>query len=175
MNKVVLALSTDAHRQLWSHLLSDRRAEQAAFAHVQGHAENGLDLFRLVDWAPVPADGYAARTGYYFELTDEARAAAIKRARDLGSSLVEFHSHLGPWPAAFSASDWFGFQEFVPHVWWRLKGRPYLAVVAAETTFDGLAWIAGPTEAQRLDALLVDGAVLEPTGLSRLTPNVYDE
>ena len=32
-------------------------------------------------------------------------------------------------PAEFSASDRKGLESFVPHVWWRLRHRPYLALV----------------------------------------------
>ena len=92
---------------------------------------------------------------------------AIKRAHDPGTCLVEFHSHTGPWPAAFSGSDLIGFREFVPHIWWRLKGRPYLAVVACRSTFDGFAWIAGPTAPVPIAGILNDETLMEPTGLSR--------
>jgi hypothetical protein len=175
MTSVVLELDADAKNEMWSHLLSDPMAEQAAFAYVEGHLEDDRHRFSLTEWTPVSSDGFTARSGFYIELTDETRAAAIKRAHDLGTSLVELHSHLGRWPAAFSASDWSGFQEFVPHVWWRLKGRPYLAIVVTHTGFDGLAWITGPSEPQRLDALLVGPDTLRPTGLSAVRPNTYDE
>ena len=80
----------------------------------------------------------------YFELTDEARIGLIKRAHVLQASLAEFHSHLSPWPAAFSLSDRMGLKETVPHMRWRLKRRPYLAVVVAPSGFDALVWSRDP-------------------------------
>ena len=92
------------------------------------HLTKGEDqIFEYIEWYAVPADGFSVCNEYHFELTDEVRAQVIKRAHDLGASIAEVHSHHGPWPAAFSPSDQLGFREFVPHVWWRLKGRPYLA------------------------------------------------
>ena len=64
-----------------------------------------------------------------------------------------------------------GFAEFVPHVWWRLQGKPYFAVVVTRKNFDGLAWIINPKTPQRLDGIALDSSVLKPT---RLSPLRYD-
>ena len=61
--------------------------------------------FEFVEWFAVPADGFASRSRFHFELSDVTRAARSCT-----------HSHHGPWPAGFSGSDWAGFEEFVPHV-----------------------------------------------------------
>jgi len=143
--------------------------------YVRHTSQNKAEIFEHVDWYPIPQDGFLVRSRYYFELTDEARARVIKRAHDLGASLVEFHSHAGSWPAAFSASDLFGFQEFVPHIWWRLKGKPYLAIVVTRTGFDGLAWLTDPQSPQHVDGIVVDGSVLIPTQLSPLKYNFYEQ
>ncbi len=60
----------------------------------------------------------------YFELKDEMRSKIIKMAFDLDAAIVELHSHPYPEPAKFSYSDLGGFDDFVAHVWWRLKGKP---------------------------------------------------
>src|SRR6266487_1407438 len=100
------------------------------------------------------------------ELADETRAQVIKRAHDLGASMVEFHSHPYPWPARFSESDRVGLEEFVPHVWWRLKGRPYAAVVVAPSGFDGLVWMTSPDRPEQLDGIACGDRLLRPTGLT---------
>jgi hypothetical protein len=145
MAQVFLNLPADVHQEVWKHLVPGRRDPEAAcFMFVRHVTQDDAQVFEHVEWYPIHPDGFLVRTGYHFELTDETRAKVIKRAHDLGASLVEFHSHTGPWPAAFSPSDQLGFQEFVPHVWWRLKGKPYLAIVVTQGDFDGLVWMVDP-------------------------------
>jgi hypothetical protein len=67
-------------------------------------------------------------------------------------------------PAAFSPSDLFGLDEFVPHVRWRLKGIPYLAVVLGASDFDALVWRSRSPEP--LGSVRVGSRRLEPTGLT---------
>jgi hypothetical protein len=176
MMRTVLELPGDVHEALWEHLLAEEAdAEEAAFVFAPYEVDSGTGIFRCVEWFPVPPEGFMSRSPFHFELSDRTRAAVIKRAHDLNASLVEFHSHTGPWPAKFSPSDWAGFIEFVPHVWWRLKGRPYAAVVVATASFDGLVWRTRPDTPVRLDGILVDGLLVEPTRLSRLEREAYDE
>jgi len=167
MGKVMLELEASTYNELLSHLLpTGADFERAAFVFASASATGDDVLFREVEWLLVNQDGLSASSDVYLELSDETRAFIIKRAHDLGASLVEFHSHLGAWPAAFSSSDRMGFQEFVPHVWWRLKGKPYLAIVVAASGFDGLAWITNPNTPAALDGLVIGKRCLRPTGLS---------
>ena len=102
----------------------------------------------------------------YLELADKTRAALIKRAHDLDTSLAELHSHPGPWPAGFSYADRLGLQETVPHMWWRLKKRPYLAIVVAKSGFDALLWLDNPKVPRPLDGIVEGSRVLKPTNFS---------
>lgn len=113
--------------------------EQAAFGFANWTATTRT--FAITALELIPPDGFAFQSDYHIELSAETQARVLKRAFDLGASLVEFHSHRSSWPAAFSWSDFRGFEEFVPHVRWRLAGRPYGAVVFHESSVDGLAWI----------------------------------
>ena len=123
---MLLHLPQEVHEALLTHLLPmQNRAEEAAFVFARPAEAAGSRTLEHVEWLPVPPEGFAARSRFHFELNDATRAAVIKRAHDLRASLIEFHSHHGPLPAEFSASDWAGFEEFVPHVRWRLRGRPY--------------------------------------------------
>jgi hypothetical protein len=80
-------------------------------------------------------------------------------------SLVEIHSHGGQYTAAFSASDRWGFDEWVPHLWWRLQRTPYAALVVSDDgTFDGWAWIDDPRSPQQIDELVVEGVAQRATG-----------
>jgi hypothetical protein len=168
-----LELSSTVHEQLTQHLLGKRDGnEQAAFAFAEYDPED--HGFTVVDWYPVPSEGFVVQLPYHFELTDETRAHVIKRAHDLAASIIEFHSHTGGGLAQFSPSDWSGFEEIVPHVWWRLKGRPYAAVVVSRSGFDAFAWLADPNTPTRLGAMKVEGRILLPTGVSPLERSGYD-
>lgn len=172
---VRLHLPSDIHRALWHHLLPNEHGpEEAAFVFARSSSEEGKNTLEYIEWSPVRPQGFVSRSAYHLELCDETRAAVIKRAHDLGTSLVEFHSHRGKWPAQFSLSDWQGFEEFVPHILWRLKARPYAAVVVSATGFDAVAWLKTADAPTRLDALVAGGQVLSPTRLSPLTRNGYE-
>jgi hypothetical protein len=68
------------------------------------------------------------------------RARVIKLAHERNAILLEVHSHPSGQPACFSPADIFGLVEFVPHIRWRLKGKPYAALVFGRNSVDGLAW-----------------------------------
>lgn len=175
MVQVFIHIPKKIHQAVWTQLLPRHlRSEEAGFMYVRHNPQYEVEVFEYVDWYLVPPNGFLNRSLYHFELTDETRARIIKKAHDLGTSLVEFHSHAGSWPAAFSASDLFGFQEFVPHAWWRLKSKPYLALVVTRASFDGLAWLNNPRTPQYLDGIVVDGSILTPTKLSPLRYKAYD-
>lgn len=138
----VLSLSPDDLRGLRSHLFTGDD-EQAAFGYA--HCDvTGTFRISAIDY--VPPEGFAFQSDYHIELTGDVQAQVIKRAFDLRACLVEFHSHRTSWPARFSGSDFRGFDEFVPHVRWRLAGRPYAAVVFHETSFDALHWTSDTAE-----------------------------
>ncbi len=174
--RILLSLSPETRDGLWRHLLpGPNPEEEAAFLYANWQETGDAGTFECIEWTPLAPGRFLSRSKYHLELTDAARASAIKKAHDLGACLVEFHSHTGPWPARFSPSDLCGFREFVPHVWWRLKGRPYLAVVVSRTGFDGLAWTTDPSTPRRLEGLLAGGCLLRPTGLSPLNEDDDDK
>ena len=163
--RVVVNVPERIYRKVRRHLLPLwHRTEEAAFLY----AAPAEDTFEYLEWFPVPASGFASRSAYHLELNDETRAKVIKRAHDLGASIVELHSHLGREPARFSSSDLAGFGNFVPHVLWRLKNLPYLAIVMTRTGFDGFAWEYGPDAPERLHGIRVGSRLLAPTRLSPL-------
>lgn len=170
MCNVSLQMARSQYEALRQHLLPGGRpeepAEEAAFGFARAVTTQSETRMSIIEWHPVAGRGFAHQSGFHLELADETRAYVIKRAHDLQCSLVEFHSHPGAWPAQFSASDFLGLEEFVPHVWWRLRGRPYVAIVVAPSGFDGLAWTEAPHKAVPLTAIDVGGQLLRPTGLS---------
>jgi hypothetical protein len=165
MGRVFLELPEEAYSALMAHLLpQSSTSERAAFLFAKAESEEEDTTFKSLEWMPVPPDDFVDHPGHYFELTDEARGRIIKKAHDLAASIVEFHSHLSALPASFSKTDVAGLKEFVPHVWWRLKGKPYMAVVVARTSFDALSWITDPKTPQAVDGIVAGRKLHEPTG-----------
>jgi proteasome lid subunit RPN8/RPN11 len=163
---VSIELDGAFYERLIEHLLRpDADDEEAAFLFAQPIHDGASTSLVVRDEILLPPDAFAFRSPEYLELTDETRAMLIKRAHDLSASLIEVHSH-PKYTAQFSWSDKRGLREFVPHVWWRLRGRPYAALVVAPRGFDALVWIRGPQVPEKLDALIVNGARRQPSGLT---------
>lgn len=165
--KAILKLPAGLFEELMGHLLPPHgRREEAAFLFVAMNRSEDLVSFDVAEVAKLSPTDFDAQMGDYLELSDKARAGLIKRAHDLSASLVEIHSHIGPYPAAFSHSDRIGLQETVPHMWWRLSKRPYLAIVVAKSGFDALVWLDSPKFPQPLDGLLAGNRLMHPTNNS---------
>jgi hypothetical protein len=128
------------------------RPELAAFLLADF---DGRD-FDVVELKPVKRNGYASRSNYHLELDDSARPELIAWALEGGCSLIEVHSH-GPGFPQFSRSDHRGFADWVGHVRWRLRGRPYAALVRSGAEWDGLAW-TGAAGAEAIEAIEVRAA-----------------
>jgi hypothetical protein len=132
---VFLDLQQGLRVRLWAHLLQNG-VEQVAIVFATVDPQGDDIVFNAREVYLATPDDFEFHSGYHIELTDEARARIIKKAWDTGTTPVEFHSHPGDagdlWPAMFSASDMYGFSDYVPHCRWRLRGRPYLAVVVSQ-------------------------------------------
>lgn len=163
------------------------RVPPALADQLDRHLSGGFDeqlAFMLATWSGDEADivdlrliatkAFDLQTPWHLSLSDEERAVVIKWAHDRGSALVEAHAHRGGQLAEFSPSDHTGLDAFVPHVWWRLRHRPYIALVFAERTFDGLAWRTGPETPEPVAALRTGGrADRVATGLSTRGPHTW--
>lgn len=154
---------------LWAHLLpQDAIRESAAFLFAKPAVSEQSTVLVAEDLLLVEPSGFKVQLDDYIELTDETRIAIIKKAHQTGTVLIELHSHPfdGPGAAAFSLADMRGLEETVPHMWWRLLGRPYAAVVVAPAGFDSIVWFKDPRTPECLTALRVANEPLYP---SRLT------
>jgi hypothetical protein len=170
----LIQVPSDVYDAMLRHLLpATAEVEQAAFMFVQPDTAMP-GVFKLIEWFGVPPEGFVVQLPYHFELTDETRATMIKRAHDLQASVVEVHSHIGHWKPQFSPSDWSGFEELLPHMWWRLKGRPYFAVVVTTQGIDAFAWLLSPDTPERLGGLQVGDKLIEPSQISALYGSGYD-
>jgi len=163
----VLQIAEDDYENLMAHLLPDNsNREQAAFLFAATERTSSEIGFRVIETRLLAAGDFVTQQGYYIEMQDDTRAELIKRAHDLDASLIEIHSHLGPWPAEFSISDRHGLRDTVPHMFWRLRKRPYIALVVTERDYDALVWINDPRVPRRLDALTTGGNSYVPTNRS---------
>ncbi len=158
-----LAIKGTLYRELLAHLAASED-EQVAFLFTSPPRE-GQPL-RVVEMYAVQAQEFADQSPYYLALSDAVRARVIGRASQLDGCLVEVHSHAHG-PAGFSPTDLFGFEEWVPHVRWRLAGRPYIALVFADESFDALVWTGNDDQPGSLAELSVEGEdQLRPTGIT---------
>lgn len=165
MRDVRLSISAAHYTSLSRHLLpKDSDTEQAAFL-LCAYAP-AQQAFECEDLVLIRPQQFEIHSAYHLELDDATRGQVIKAAHDRRCSLVEAHSHPFSSAAQFSGSDFDGLAEFVPHVWWRLRRRPYAALVFTPRSVDGLAWIDAPDAPERLAAIQVGDRTIQTTGLS---------
>jgi hypothetical protein len=154
MSPISVAMSAEVENAVRQHLFQDR-VEQVAF--LLGRFSD--NEFVIDDVMCIAREGFDYQSALHVSLSDDERARVIKWAWDNGGSLVEAHVHLFDEPASFSSSDIRGLREFVPHMWWRLRRRPYAALIYGPGSFDGLAWIADAESAEQVVTLRVPGRV----------------
>jgi hypothetical protein len=150
---------------IWARAVADLdgRAEQVGFFLANFDATT--QRFTLTDWRVVPPEGVEFEDPFHVTLRDETQGEMIRWAWQSNACLVEAHSHDRRWAAAFSPSDLAGFVDWVPHVRWRLRGRPYAALLSAGETFDALAWVDGSDGPEAVGEItLGDGSAVQFTG-----------
>jgi hypothetical protein len=160
-----ITINPDSWHILCRHLLPQpARKEEAAF--LFGHYAADQCNIRIIDYKLLSREDFVAQEIDYLELDDTVRFKLVKRAHDLHSCLIEAHSHPGKLPAVFSIADFNGLRETAPHMLWRLRGQPYVALVVADNTFDALVWTADPLHPTSLAAIDAGNRVITPTNLS---------
>ncbi len=151
--KTIISMTGYAFRKIKKVLLPpNMKVEEVCFLFADVEITNNEIYFMVREWHHVQSSEYDIQTSSHVALQDEMRAKIIKHAHDRDAAIVELHSHMGNDSAQFSSSDMYGFQEFVPHVRWRLKNKPYAAAVFTQFDFDALAW----TETQNMPILLTE-------------------
>ena len=120
--------------------------------------------FSVRAWKVVSEDDYEIQTDFHVSLKDHLRGQVIKWAWDEDACLIEVHSHGPRFEAEFSTSDLMGFEEWVPHLWWRLRGRPYAAMVTAGETIDAMAWVEGADRPEQVASIAIGSGALITTG-----------
>jgi hypothetical protein len=167
MSSCWVSIPPDQHRVLMKHLLPPRpKTEEAAFIFCRVRQAEAEVEFQFLNVHLVSPAEFDYKSLHGIELTDGCRAGVIKSAHDLGASLLELHSHPRASVVEFSPSDRHGFAGFVPHVWWRLKKKPYAAIVVGPRGFDSLSWVSNPDRPDGALDLQVGDRRLAPTGLT---------
>lgn len=165
--RTVLRLPEGVHSRLLNHLLPrDAVREEAAFLFLEPVVSGERLIFEYVDEELLSASDFASQEDDYLELSTETRARLIKRAHDLNACVAEMHSHPFPWPAEFSFADRVGLRETVPNMFWRLKNRPYVAIVVAPSGFDALVWLDSAQPPHPLSGIIAGSRLLHPTNRS---------
>jgi hypothetical protein len=178
-----LLMSLEQFTAVSAHLLESQREQVGfVFARVTANGE-GVQFTAADSYLCEPAD-YDHAAVDHVQLTDEAQQRIIKTAWDSGCALVELHSHPFVIPrakelafqptACFSPYDARGLAEFAPHVQWRLKGKPYAAIVFGPRDFDALVWPTRGVRPERLDRLQAGERVMRPTGLTLAAPRLLE-
>ncbi len=157
-----LQMTSLQYNNLLSHLL-ESDVEQVAFLQASYSKNKNNILFVCNDLLKIPPSGFDFQSDYHISLSDETRQSIIKSAWDSGYCLIETHSHINNDPVQFSYSDMKGFNEFVPHIRWRLNNLPYIALVFNKISFDALVWHEKNENFIGLDCLLVDQERIFPT------------
>lgn len=165
---VELVIEPSVKQRVWEHLIPrPHMVEEAAFlfASVEGSG-NCIQLF-VHEVLLLQKEDLSFQSSMHIELADEVRGRVIRRAHETKSVLIELHSHVGNWPVGFSVSDRTGFNEWVPHVRWRLKDRPYGAIVVGSQGMDGLYW--DENGLARIDQVRFGSETLLANGLTELS------
>jgi hypothetical protein len=125
------------------------------------------DGVRLVDARAMGPADFDHQSAVHVSLAEHVRPELIAWAWERHLCLVEAHTHVRGDPVCLSPTDLSGLSDWVPHVWWRLRGRPYAALVFGDETVDGIAWRRSAADAEGVAALEVDGRPPQVmTGLS---------
>jgi hypothetical protein len=163
---IEVRLTSEEWILLRQHLFQNSK-EHAAFAFCKlARGDDGVALVSEDLYLAVRSD-FELQLEYHITLSDETLARLIKKAWDHDHCIVEFHSHpKSPGGVSFSPSDLDGLADVVPYIGWRLRGRPYAAVVVGLKEIDALAWVDDFTVPQRLDVVRVGNDKLLPSQIT---------
>ncbi|WLI89075.1 hypothetical protein Q4S45_20605 [Massilia sp. R2A-15] len=141
MSSATITIPTAMLLAMQAHLFpGNSNMEQGGFLLCKSCAQELPYSLVVEEWLPLMRDDYVTQASDYLELSDAARARIIKLAHERNAILLEVHCHPSKQPACFSPADILGLVEFVPHIRWRLRGKPYAALVVGHNSIDGLAW-----------------------------------
>lgn len=162
---VIIQIEKSFFSKIRKYLLQSH-LEQVCFLFSKDTFYDSTLIMEVKDYYLVAPHEYEYQSSFHVELKDSCQAKVIKSAWDKKLSLGEIHSHPTSKKAFFSQSDISGFQEFVPHVWWRLKKGPYIAIIQAQSELDALAWVKTPDIYEPIDKIKIGKSVIRPSNFT---------
>ncbi len=170
MSNIYLKTTKPIFKEIKNFLLLDSE-ERVVFLLINKTNAITKIIFEVKNFYLVPQNEID-QSSYSVRLEQVSQAKIIKWAWDSGFSLAEIHSHpFSNKNTTFSYSDITGLKEFVPHVWWRLKNRPYVAMVFGKRDYDAFVWIDSPDSPKQLEGILVSDKLFKPTNRTRFDQN----
>ena len=139
-----------------------------AFMFARVFKKEGVVSFDFIDMDLVQEHELESSGYYGIELGEDIWNRIMAKAFRLNASLIEAHSHpFSEKNVGFSQYDMKGFKELVPHLWWRMGGVPYGALVFGQRDFDALFWTENPHNYQLLHSIITnEGRKLKPTNIT---------
>ncbi|MET7281867.1 hypothetical protein ABZS29_26775 [Kribbella sp. NPDC005582] len=162
----VLTLSQTVWEELHTYL--DNPIERMAFLAAVPHPDSATskDLWSVVDVMYLDDESDYEHQGQAgMELVDDIRPRSLQWATQLGAALIEVHSHgSGRSKTTFSTLDLRGLLDGAPRLVWRLRGRPYGAIVfGGRRDFDALVWYDERSTPVVIAELAVEARSVQPT------------
>lgn len=161
---LTLTVPTDINSRLLTYL--EVPVERMAF--LIASPDEASQVWTVVDELLL-VDGvdYAYQGIHGMELADDVRPRVLTWANRPHVALVEVHSHgQFSFPTSFSATDLDGLNEVVPQMLWRLRGRPYAALVLGRDDLDALSWCQPGQAASVPVSVTLGDRTLTPTGIA---------
>lgn len=148
--------------------------ERMAFLLAEPHYS---DRWTVVDELYLTDEvDYSYQSAYGMELADAVRPRVLSWATRPDVALVEVHSHGRlSHRTTFSPTDLDGLEEVVPQMLWRLRGRPYAAVVLGADDVDALAWANRGQPPSAPGSIVLGDRTLTPTGIAVNSPTQEDD
>lgn len=164
---IILRLPEKIYKAFKAHLFS-KEGEMAGFLFTCVSRKKSAMLFDFLD-VELVQEHELANSGYYgIELGEEVWNRIKVKASKLNACIIEAHSHpFSEKNVGFSHYDMKGFEELVPHLWWRMNGTPYGALVFGQRDFDALFWTENPHDQKTLNCIMTDeGRKFKPTNIT---------
>ena len=145
------------YERLRAHLLKSAPDEEAAV--VLAGQQQLTECMRLLvrEFHPVPASGFARRSGLFLAVDPVWYGPLLKRCREEGWSFLLAHSHPFSRGAHFSGTDDAGEQELMPRLFQRAPDRAHGSIVFGSEFVDARAWLPTDTEGLTCQRVLVRG------------------